>query len=289
MTTGAPPSYFGFTNLDLEGRRIEFPRDVVLESTFAHLMSPMIMAFAPSTGGPHPGPWKPVSGGFGADITAQLYVPESAANGIADRMELAATVLFLIRLWSDPAVTMAAASNLSFRELRDAPDNTARIVPLEFQPRYFVLGNGHNKKSAETIDWVAEHFETTVKLRAESSEFRLASYALDTGQFVQNTALTLISLWGALEALFSPSTSELKFRVSALIAAYLHPPGSRRRKLQQTVASLYDKRSAAAHGKPKHASDDLLATFELLRTVLVRIISDGAVSTKEQLEDRLFS
>lgn len=111
---------------------------------------------------------------------------------------------------------------------------------------------------------------------------------MNAGQFVEDTALILVSLWGALEAIFSPSTSELRFRVSALIAAYLNPPGPKRLFDQREIANLYDKRSAAAHGKRKHQGDDVLRTFELLRRVLIAIIRDGKIPTKAELEERLF-
>jgi hypothetical protein len=59
--------------------------------------------------------------------------------------------------------------------------------------------------------------------------------------------------------------------------------------LQKDIAKLYDKRSAAAHGKPKHDAEDLLATFNLLRRVLFEIIIDrGVVPSKEALEAALF-
>ena len=98
----------------------------------------------------------------------------------------------------------------------------------------------------------------------------------------------MVSIWGALEALFSPSTTELKFRVSALIAAFLEPPGMERAKLQKEIAKLYDKRSAAAHGKPKHEPEDLLSSFNLLRRVLIAIIASGKVPSKNDLEGMLF-
>ena len=59
-------------------------------------------------------------------------------------------------------------------------------------------------------------------------EFGLLVAAANTIQFIQNDALLILSLSGALEALFSPSTTELKFRVSSLIAAYLEGSGSPR-------------------------------------------------------------
>jgi hypothetical protein len=54
------------------------------------------------------------------------------------------------------------------------------------------------------------------------------------------------------------------------------------------IARLYDKRSAAAHGKPNHETDDLLGTFNLLARVLTRILDDRAVPSKDSLERRLF-
>ncbi len=282
--------YAGLSNIDLGEQRVEFPRGIVLQATFAHLMSPMVMAFAKpeKEGQPHPGPWKSARGGFGQDISAQLFVPNEAGSSFGERLQMAATILFLIRLWSSPAVTMPALANMAFSDVKHAPDAEAHILPLEHQPRHFELYPADDTKVAASLTWVVDHFEKAWTLRKESSEFRLAADALDAGQFVQNTALTFISLWGALEAIFSPSTTELRFRVSSLIASYLYPPGAQRLNEQKKIAALYDKRSAAAHGKPKHAGDDLLATFELLRKVLIRIIRDGKVPSREELDDCLF-
>ena len=271
------------------GRFIEFPRGVLLEPTFAHLMAPMAMAFAPpGPGGYHPAPWKTARGGFGQDITAQLTVPKGAADTLDERIEIASTITFLLRLWSDPSITMIAGANMSFAAISEAPDAAAHIVPFQFRPRVFALSPADTSGVLKSLDWVAAHFETTLRLMRGSPEFRLAAYAMDTGQFIDNTALTLISLWGALEALFSPSSAELRFRVSALIASYTSPPGRERQEAQKRIAALYDKRSAAAHGAPKHDGDDLLATFELLRKVLIKFIRDGRVPSKHELEGRLF-
>jgi len=281
--------FVGLSGLFLDDTRIIFSRGIVLEKTFAHLMSPMTMAFSPpGPGGYHPAPWKSARGGFGQDITAQIAIPRSAASSFGERMEIAFTLLFLLRLWSDPAIAMPAIANMPFTEIAKADDGIAHIVSIEHRPRYFELGLMDRTKTIDSLKWVQDNFETALKLRKEVSEFRLASSAIDAGQFIDNTALVLISLWGALEALFSPSTSELRFRVSALIAAYLYPPGEERRDQQKRIASLYDKRSAAAHGKPSHGGDDLLATFELIRKVLIRFIKDGSIPTKQTLENALF-
>lgn len=70
--------------------------------------------------------------------------------------------------------------------------------------------------------------------------------------------------------------------------AYLEPPGQTRHDLQRSVAKLYDKRSAAAHGKPQHEQEDLLASFTLLGRILQKILDDRAVPSKELLERQLF-
>lgn len=288
-TTPAEYLYIGLSNFEFDVHRVEFTRGISIQSTFAHLMSPMILAFArPSDGGHHPGPWKSISGGSGTDITAQIAIPLSAGSTEAECLTLGVNIVSLLRLRCDPAITLTAASRLPFNELKNAPDGNVPVLPLETRPRHFPLQNSEHDKTGEPMDWVTSKFETVLKLRLAHQEFQVASAALDTAQFIPNEALALISLWGALEALFSPSTSELKFRVSALIAAYLHEPGHERAEAQKQIAALYDKRSAAAHGKPRHVPDDLVASFNLLRSCLMKMISEGHVPTKDELQNRLF-
>jgi Apea-like HEPN len=290
--TGDPLSgdlYIGLSGLTLEDRVIELPFSAKLEKTYAHLMLPVTLAFKPApAGGHHPAPWKAARGGFGQDITAQLTVPSAAGETFTSRFEIARVLVFLIRLWSDPAVLMAALSNMPFAEIAEAADATAYIRELEHRPRAFALGLVDDSKTIASLSWVIENAPSALKLTRESSEFRLAAHAMISGQFIEDTALILISLWGALEAIFSPSTSELRFRVSALISSYLNPPGPNRLAHQKQIAELYDKRSAAAHGKSKHDSDDLVQTFELLRKVLIQIIRDGELPTRQHLENKLF-
>ncbi|RTL50762.1 MAG: hypothetical protein EKK40_11655 [Bradyrhizobiaceae bacterium] len=281
--------YVGLSDLTLGDKAIEFPLSIKLESTFAHIMSPITVAFArPTTGGHHPGPWKAARGGFGQDITAQITIPTSAGPSVDDRMVIAKTIVFLLRLWTDPSIVMPALSNIPFSQIAHADDGVAQIMPLEHRRRIFQLGLVDQSQVLDSLTWVVDNFTSALTLTKESAEFRLAAHALDSGQFVEDSALILISLWGALEAIFSPSPSELRFRVSALISSYLNPPGSKRMEHQKQIAELYDKRSAAAHGKRKHDGDDVLQTFELLRQVLINMIREGKVPTRIHLENKLF-
>jgi len=226
-------------------------------------MAHFMMAFTrPSGSGHHPGPWKAASGqGFSFDVNAELMIPAHIEEKFGSKLEVAVTIVFLLRLAVNPATTLPVFSNYPFALLPKVQDNDAQLLPFETQRRHFPLGVVGGRATADAVEWVKERWQVAHKLINGSSEFSLAVDAIDGGQFVQNPALTLVSLWGALESLFSPSTAELKFRVSSLIAAYLEPPGKSRHTLQKKIAKLYDMRSAAAHGKPKHEAEDLLLIF----------------------------
>ncbi len=222
------------------------------------------------------------------DIKAELQVPPTPSGELSVQYEIGRFIVFLIRLWVEPRVTVPLLATSSMESVRKAKDEDRFIRPLEVWPRFFHVELEGARSTSEEMSWIRENWRSALKLYQDHTEFRLAADAIDNSAFISNTALILISLWGALEALFSPSTSELRFRVSSLIAAYLEPPGDARHERQREVSGLYDKRSAAAHGRPKHQVDDLVDTYALLRTVLLRMIEKKHVPQKRELEGILF-
>ena len=183
---------------------------------------------------------------------------------------------------------MPVLSTHAFAQMKDLPADEARLIPFEVRARRFALAVDDPEPMESYVPWVAEHWQSTLALRKQSPEFATTCDALDQGQFVENPSLRLISLWAALEALFSTNNTELTFRVSSLIATFLEPAGDRRALLQKHVAKLYGKRSSAAHGGRAHNDDDILATFELVRRVLYRMIEERHVPTPLEMERRLF-
>ena len=280
--------YLGLSNIVLSEDRFELGPGISLSRTYAHLMAPCLMAFKPAPPGmPHPGPWKAASGGFGFDVVAELKIaPEACSN--AEPWTIANALLFLIRLWLDPEVTAPVVSSHPFGELLQVPDNQATVKPFEVYPRHFALSTPDGTCNPEAAAWLTKTLPVAHRLMQKSPEFALAADAISSGQFVNNPALTFVSLWAALEALFAPSPAELRFRVSSLIAAFLMPRGPGRLALQKRAAKLYDLRSAAAHGKPKHGNEDLLATFMLVRSALIKILERGAVPSQDELNELLF-
>ena len=91
-----------------------------------------------------------------------------------------------------------------------------------------------------------------------------------------------------MESLFSPARSELRFRISALIATYLEPFGTRRRALHRDIMKLYDARSKVVHTGRDSDYADVSATFALARGVALQVLATKSVPRPEDLEDQLF-
>lgn len=282
--------YAGLTGIDLNSPDVDFGGGARIRQTYAHLMAPFMVAFQRAKPGQaHPAPWKAALGGAGFDITAELYIPVSCETGSAHRVDVARTIVALMRMRVVPSVTIPVFSNVSFSAAATAADDATHFFPFEVQPRFFPIDSSRGKTvEISQLEWVKVHWREAVSLAAGNEALALAISALDAVQFVSNPGLGLISLWGGLEALFSSARMELKFRLSALIASYLEPFGASRAALQKEVASLYDARSKAAHGGSRHDPKIVLKTYDLLRRILIKMIDNGHVPSRTELETNLF-
>lgn len=280
----------GLAGLDLADDTIELGQGVTLSKAYAHVMAPFVVAFArPAHAGQHhPGPWLPASGDFSFDVQAQLLIPQALNTATNSSIEVARTILFLLRLGVNPAITLPIFADLPFSQGPQLQSKSMRLFPFEVQPRHLPFGVVGKLATKDEIQWVAQYWQTTLSMIRSNGEFALAVEALDSVQFVHQPALAMVSIWGALEALFSPAKSELRFRVSSLIATFLEEPGADRFNRQQEVAKLYDKRSSAAHGSKETDMKSLVASVNLLQRVLVKIIESGTVPSKTGLEAALF-
>jgi hypothetical protein len=279
--------FVGISGLPMDGDYFDLGDGITIKRTYAHLMMPYVVAFKrPEPGMAHPGPWEAAEQPIGFDIEAELYVPEKVDG--ANDWEIARALTFLLRLGINPA---GAAPLMASHSLEEFPTlksgETRKLTPLEVRRRSFPLV-AQGSLNATNAKWLGERWRIVHKLSKASAGFDLAMAAMDAGQFERNTAFTLVSLWGALEALFAGDRNELKFRVSSNIAAYIVEFGPDRGAYQKEVARIYDKRSAAVHGVPKHDNDDVLNTFTVMRAALMKMIETGKVPTREDLEKRLF-
>ncbi|USE77249.1 hypothetical protein NDR89_08330 [Cupriavidus gilardii] len=131
----------GLSGLELQESSFDLGCGLTLSKTYSHLMVPFMMAFAPAPkGSHHPGPWKAAHGGNSFEINAELFVPESIEDKFGSKIEVARTVLFLLRLGVNPATTLPVFSNYAFADLPKVGDNETCLFPYEVQPRHFPLG-----------------------------------------------------------------------------------------------------------------------------------------------------
>lgn len=285
----------GLSGLDLGDRVFDFGHGIQLRATFAHLFSTEILAFErPATPSSfHPGPWQAVSAKSGVDIVAELFLPAQYKHPTLSALSVGHTIVSLLRLWVDPRITIQVITHGPIAKLKEraGKDKGGELVAMVHgrRDRHIQIGLITGDRIIESIDWVVDHWMDAVDLRAQSPEFDLALDTFDNAQCIPNSAMMLVSLWGALEAIFAPHKAELVFRVSSQLAAFLEPRGVRRLDKQREIVKLYNLRSAAAHGFPKHGGEDLVKTFELLRMAIIRMIERKEVPNKEKLEQMLFT
>lgn len=281
--------YAGLSGFVLGPERVELGHGVVISRTYAHFMAPFLMAFAPAAPGKaHPTPWKSAQGGFGIDIFAELYVPVGCNPDPLDQLNTVWWIAALLRLKATTAVFVPVISSERIASipaikqepiLRPMEIYTSRLYP---DPSKTLSCIGDTE-----LEWVRQHWQDG-SLLLTNEDFSFAFQAIDFSIWNSNPALALVSVWGALERLFSPSHQELSFRVSANIAAYLEAPGRERYKYFKHVRSLYDHRSKAAHGDGKSEVVPYVESFAVARRVLTKMIEARHVPNKKELEARMF-
>jgi hypothetical protein len=283
--------YVGISGVECEVNDFDFGNGIALTKTYAHLMAPFLMAFAPppNRGQPHPAPWAAATGGLGFDMTLQLSIPSDSQSGLPyDSTTVAWWLIALMRLCVGPNLRAPAISSHPLSK-ESASSKELHIRPIEVEPCQLNIDpEARQKLSLRDLEWTKTHWATSLHLLDESPEFDLLFEAVDQAAFNHRPQLALLMLWAGIEEMFSPSKTELRYRISSLIAAYLEPPGQNRLNRQKNIAKLYDSRSTAAHGRAKKSLEPLWDTYDLARKIVVKVINEDHVPTKAELEERMF-
>jgi hypothetical protein len=305
--------YVGISGIDLQFDQMDLGEGLRLSKTTAHLLAPYMVVFDTNmAGGKKYSPdgvnrsvtrdedgstWvdvtketKLIPGQREYAITAELFIPRRASSNTAeDPSFLIRWIVSLLRMWSAPTISVPVISNMPFSVDLSTKGDEAVLLPFETQDRGIYLETeGGRSISTDRLSWVKDSWRNGAKLADEHKELRLAVEALDQAHFIRDSALGILLIWAALEGLFSPSRSELRFRVSALISSFLEPPGARRRLLHNRLTKLYDARSVAAHERSSVDRQVLLESMELLRRLIIKMVSDFHVPSKDELESCLF-
>jgi len=166
---------------------------------------------------------------------------------------------------------------------------TTRILPIEAYPRRAFAAPKLTKWSEDNLVWLRETWLEGGRLMAKSSVLNDAFQAFDSSGNLPNKSVAMLTIWGALEHLFSPAKQELRFRVSANIASFLEEPGAARLALHHKLLKLYDARSQVAHGTARKGADAWDETHEIASRVLLKILNNRNVPSKESLDTALFA
>lgn len=290
MTEAQPTLYAGLSHVTYDGEPFDLGHGMILRSTYAHLFAANMMAFARATEGkPHPAPWRATRGGCGYDIEAELAVPtDGKLPGGMSADDAVWLIAALLRLAEYAYLMVPIISDVSF-DATPTSKQEPLLRPFEIEPRILHPGGGDVARiSAKNLSWVKLVWPRTAELMRTCPPLNMALRAADTCTVRGRPASALLTAWGALEQLFAPSRAELRFRVSANIAAYLEPVGPKRLELFKAVAELYNARSKAAHTAQDAELGALVQSFVILRNALVRIVDEGAVPTQADLEKSLF-
>lgn len=282
--------YGGLAGARLPIEEYDFGRGITISRTFAHLMAPFMMAFSPAAQGKaHPAPWRAAKGGLGFDIHSQIHVPkEFTPSNWFDRLNTVWWFTALLRFRASPFLFLPVVASGPFAKAK-SDDEEIHFWPVEVEQRMLVVEEKATHEIREDdLHWIKRHWWIAGKLMNCSEEFNLLFQACDQCVFTRRPSLALLSLWGALEGMFSPAKTELRFRVSMNIAAYLEPLGVTRMELQKQVAKLYDARSQAAHGGSDLPMEALRNSYALTKRVLTKVIETNEVPNREKLDAALF-
>lgn len=227
----------------------------------------------------------------GYDIVGQIAIPVGLVQESGLYVDGTAWLFAsLLRLASTPRLRTPVFSSNSFDQSASTLGGQSAPLEREVTPdRLDLAPCADALLSPVGLDWVRDHWRKCLKLFHQDSAFRILLQAVDGAASVGDSSLALVLMWGSLENIFSPSRTELRFRVSGNISCFLEPPGASRVAVQRASAKLYDARSKAAHGAPNDDLEPAAQTYALARRVITKILETGKVPKASDLEEMLLA
>jgi hypothetical protein len=275
--------YYGLSGIELDFDSFDLGHGVILSKTYLHVMAHPIIAFAPAPPGEHhPGPWQALNAKPGAvslDLLAQLSVPEHSGDP-KGQYDWVGWITLLLRFSLDCAITLTVSADTSFEDVAAGKAAAKLLEPI----RELFEGTTAHEDDAQ---WIKDNWYSSLPLSGDPALAFAVRSLYHSHRATEE--LGVVSVWGALERLFSTNAGELKYRVCTNIAAFLEPPGTERYLIFKQLTKLYDDRSAAAHGSPMKSQTAYIDSFHIASRVILRMIELGQVPTKENLEHELLS
>lgn len=284
MDTEKLPLFGGVAGAELAVDKFEICDGLVLRKTYAHVMSPYMLAFRrPERADQyHPGPWKPARGGIWMDVEIEIALQQGVRPTGFDRVNTLWWLLSLLRLSSGARLRLPIVSDVSFSVIAEG-SKEARLWPIETLPQQYrtvpdpprTIGNEH-------LLWMREAFGSGAELMNDGA-FGRAFRTFDGAIWAHSEGSALLAIWAALETLILPGQSKITKRLASSLAAMLEPPGPGRNRLFGQVKSLYEARSGSAHASRSPEAQELLSSFEIGRQAFKSCIDRRALPKVTEL------
>jgi len=263
---------------------------IIIRQTYAHLFAHFLMAFnPPKKHQHHDGPWRTTKNGISFDILVEMEMPLiEDYKGYFDQEELIWLIASLFRISGYPYLLVSAISDLPYKKASTS-EHDPSIFPVEINRRFFVK---HSEEDAilneRTLNWIRDNWRNVADMMKNNPKFYTAFKAFDASTIQGKYSTSLLTLWGAIEQLFSANSGELKYRVSSNMAAFISPPGKERLVLFKKLSKLYNERSIAAHTAQDISHSPLVQTYLLFRRAILKMIETRKVPTQSDLEKMVF-
>jgi len=260
---------------------------LLIRQTFAHVMAPYLLAFAPpkKRGAPHPAPWKSARGGLGFDVTVEIMLTENCRPTGFDRINTLWWVLALLRLATGAPLRMTVFSNMAFAAV---PESSTEPVfwTVEMPPHQLCLvRNPPTAISVAHLEWVRKSLVDGAVLM-DTEHFNRVVQTFDSAIWAHSLGSAIVMVWAAIETLFRPGWWQITKTLSKCIATYLYPAGGDRDRAYQKVEQLYEARGSAAHNSYVPESEQLFDSFQIARRCIVKCIDDRLLPDADDLVRR---
>lgn len=280
------PLFGGLAGATLGVDFFEVCEGLVLRRTYAHVMSPYILAFkqpeAPERH--HPGPWKSARGGMHLDVEIEVALDQGARPTSFNRLNTLWWMLALLRLVTGAKLRMPVVSDTSLGSVPVCSDEPV-LWPIETLPRQLLTVPDPPKViSEEHLTWMREVFDSGAKLINDAA-FGRAFQTFDGVIWAHSAGSAIVMLWAALETLIQPGRDNITKKLASSLATLLEPVGSERERMFQRVVSLYETRGSSVHASRTPETQQLMSSFDIARRSFIVCINNCEVPNAAKLQE----
>lgn len=190
-----------------------------------------------------------------------------------------------LRIKTGVDIIVPMASNSSWSLVPAMASDTLEVKMIEDFPcaREF---DPNIKTSIADLEWVENNMLNLLELAIANPQLEIAIESVSTFHQQGSLRMSIVALWAGIEALLNVY-SELRFRLSIELAAYLGQNQSEKISIYNQLKKMYDIRSKAVHGAKMDDSilvKHILETRGILRRILIKIAENNSIPTSDELE-----